>query len=356
MDQLWINLIIKDIKEILGFNDLSNICKERIPTIYWGTAPTGTIHIGYFIPILKIADFVKAGCNVKILIADLHAYLDNMKSTLDQIEHRVKYYIIMITEMLKFLDVDMSKIEFVVGRDFQMSPAYIMDVYKINSMVTLTDAKHAGAEVVKQSDNPMLSGLMYPLLQCLDHQHLGVDCQLGGNDQRKIFAFSHKIMPKMGYKKGIQLMTPMLSGLRFKSKDEVNNDDDDTTNKMSASEIETKIDLLDSKKMIGKKINKTYCLLGNVDDNCLLELLEKVIFPIAQNKQISFIINRKEEYGGQIIYDKFDHLKNDFQTEALHPGDLKLGVSNFINFVLEPIRSKFLDNSMKELLKKAYGK
>lgn len=29
---------------------------------------------------LKIGDYLKAGCHVTILFADLHAYLDNMKS------------------------------------------------------------------------------------------------------------------------------------------------------------------------------------------------------------------------------------------------------------------------------------
>lgn len=32
--------------------------------IYWGTAPTGRPHIGYFVPVLKIADLLKAGLNV----------------------------------------------------------------------------------------------------------------------------------------------------------------------------------------------------------------------------------------------------------------------------------------------------
>jgi tyrosyl-tRNA synthetase len=35
--------------------------------------------VGYFVPIFKIGDFLKAGCHVTILFADLHGFLDNMK-------------------------------------------------------------------------------------------------------------------------------------------------------------------------------------------------------------------------------------------------------------------------------------
>ena len=44
----------------------------------------------------------------------------------------------------------------------------------------LGSAKKAGAEVVKQTSNAPLSGLLYPILQILDEQHLKVDAQFGG--------------------------------------------------------------------------------------------------------------------------------------------------------------------------------
>ena len=50
-------------------------------------------------------------------------------------------------------------------------------------MVTEHDARKAGAEVVKQAQHPLLSGLLYPGLQALDEQYLGCDAQFGGVDQ-----------------------------------------------------------------------------------------------------------------------------------------------------------------------------
>lgn len=39
---------------------------------------------------------------------------------------------------------------------------YTLDVYKLSSLITEHDAKKAGAEVVKQVEHPLLSGLLYP--------------------------------------------------------------------------------------------------------------------------------------------------------------------------------------------------
>lgn len=44
-----------------------------------------------------------------------------------------------------------------------------MDMYRLSSSITEHDAKKAGAEVVKQVDNPLLSGLLYPGLLCITY-------------------------------------------------------------------------------------------------------------------------------------------------------------------------------------------
>ncbi|CAB9524525.1 Tyrosine--tRNA ligase, cytoplasmic [Seminavis robusta] len=145
---------------------------ERPLRVYWGTAPTGAPHIGYFVPMLKIADFLQAGCDVTVLLADLHTSLDALKS------------------MLEAIGVSTKQLRFVRGTDFQLSPDYTLDLYKLMAETSFRNANRAGAEVVKQGaaeTDCLLSGLAYPLLQALDEVYLGVDVQFGGIDQRKIF-------------------------------------------------------------------------------------------------------------------------------------------------------------------------
>lgn len=57
-------LITRNLQETLGEDKLNAILKERDLKIYWGTATTGKPHVAYFVPMSKIADFLKAGCEV----------------------------------------------------------------------------------------------------------------------------------------------------------------------------------------------------------------------------------------------------------------------------------------------------
>lgn len=49
-------------------------------------------------------------------------------------------------------------------------------MYRLSSVVTEHDAKKAGAEVVKQVEHPLLSGLLYPGLQVECHSHPAPGC------------------------------------------------------------------------------------------------------------------------------------------------------------------------------------
>jgi len=331
-------LITRNLQEVLGEDKLKAILAERNPRIYWGTATTGKPHVGYFVPMSKIADFLKAGCEVTILFADLHAYLDNMKAPWTLLALRTDYYETIIKGMLESVGVSIEKLKFVRGTDYQLSKEYTLDVYRLSSLVTEHDAKKAGAEVVKQVEHPLLSGLLYPGLQALDEHYLNVDAQFGGVDQRKIFTFAEKYLPTLGYEKRIHLMNPMVPGL--------------TGDKMSASIEDSKIDLLDEPNAIKKKLKKAFCAPGDVENNGVLGFCRHAIYPMLHGGP--FVISRSEKNGGPIQFADYKTLESAFASEELHPGDLKLGVEGFINNLLDPIRKKFQEPKLKELLAQAY--
>ena len=87
-----LNLIVDGLEEVIGEKELLNILQERDLKIYWGTATTGKPHIGYLKPLLKICQFLKAECDVTILFADLHAYLDALKTNWEDLKYRTIYY------------------------------------------------------------------------------------------------------------------------------------------------------------------------------------------------------------------------------------------------------------------------
>ena len=182
------------IKEFIGQVKVQEYLeKNGTFSLYWGTAPTGRPHIAYFTPMTKIADFLKAGCDVTILFANLHAYLDNMKAPWELLQKRTEYYEVLIKGMLKALKVPLEKLRFVCGTEYQLKENYTACVYQIIGMTSTHDAGKAGCEVVKQTSDPLISGIIYPLLQALDEEFLGVDAQFGGVDQRKIFTYAEKV-------------------------------------------------------------------------------------------------------------------------------------------------------------------
>jgi tyrosyl-tRNA synthetase len=322
----------------MGAERLKDILAVRDLKVYWGTATTGRPHIGYFVPMTKIADFLKAGCQVTILFADLHAYLDNMKAPWELLHLRTKYYEAVIKALLESVGVPIDKLKFVRGTDYQLSREYTLDVYRLSTVVTEHDAKKGGAEVVKQVEHPLLSGLLYPLLQALDEEYLKVDAQFGGLDQRKIFALATECLPRLGYDKRIHLMNPMVPGL--------------TGDKMSSSDRNSKIDLLESTATLKEKVGSAFCEPGNIEKNGVLSFLKMVLFPLSKDGK--FVVKRLEKYGGDVIYNSYEEVEEAFKNKQLYPADLKDGVAAVLDAMLEPIRKKFQTPELQQLIRDAY--
>ena len=400
-----LELIKDNLAEIIGENELLEKLKSDKPLkVYWGTSPTGKPHIGYFIPLIKIAQLVKAGCELTILFADLHAYLDAMKTTWELLELRTQYYETLIKKILLELNVDLEKIKFVKGSNYQLGKEYTIDAYKFMSKMTVDSSQKGGAEVVKQTENPTISGLVYPLLQVLDEVYLGADVELGGIDQRKIFMMSKDHIHKINYKPLVYLMNPMIPSInskiiepneklnsnekkiqpeqidkyleqigKLKNKnitwdnflkitekigldlqDKYENKQIANLNKMSSSDTNSKIEFTENPEGIRKKISKAFAEPLNTS-NTLFLFLQYVIFPINKLKCINkFLIARDEKYGGNIEYENLEMMKQDYMVDKLTPQDLKIGISNWLVNFLEPIRNLFNNDEIKELDKNAY--
>jgi hypothetical protein len=61
-----IELITRNLQEVLGEDKLTQLIEQgKDVRIYWGTATTGRPHVAYFVPMSKLADFLRAGCEVQ---------------------------------------------------------------------------------------------------------------------------------------------------------------------------------------------------------------------------------------------------------------------------------------------------
>ncbi|KAF2102195.1 tyrosyl-tRNA synthetase [Rhizodiscina lignyota] len=338
-----IALINKNLQEVLNPEIIEDIIvkQNRSLVVYWGTATTGRPHCGYFVPCLKIAELLRAGCTVKILLADVHGFLDNLKAPIELVKFRAEYYKYVITSLLKAVNVPIDKLEFVLGSSYQLTSEYTMDLFRLSTVVTEHDAKKAGAEVVKQVENATLSGLIYPLMQSLDEEYLKVDAQFGGVDQRKIFALAKEVLPRIGYKERAHLMNPMVPGLQG--------------GKMSASDPDSKIDLLDEPDIVRRKLKKAFAPPLEVEGNGVLSFVEYVLLPagVLRHGSPRFKVERRE--GEPLVYTDIKKMQEDYKADILSPQLLKPAVTSALIEILEPILEDFKKSpEWQDIEKKAY--
>lgn len=197
-----------------------------------------------------------------------------------------------------------------LGSDFELKPDYMMDVLRLASITSEHDAKKAGAEVVKQTENAPLSGLIYPLMQALDEEYLGVDAQFGGLDQRKIFALAKDVLPKVGYKERAHLMNPMVPGLQG--------------GKMSASDPDSKIDVLDTADVVRRKLKKAFAPPKQVEENGILSFVEYVLLPAGELKYGTpkFVVERRD--AEPLVYTEISQMHKDYVEDIVSPPTLPL--------------------------------
>ncbi|PNH45059.1 hypothetical protein VD0004_g2745 [Verticillium dahliae] len=322
-----LKLITRNLAEALDVDILEKVYDEgREPNIYWD-----------FVAALKLADFLRAGASVTVLLADIHGFLDNLKAPIEIVQYRAEYYRFTITSMLKAVGVDTSKLRFVLGSEYQKSSDYVMDLFKLSSITSEHDARKAGAEVVKQTSNAPLSGLLYPLLQVLDEQYLGADCQFGGVDQRKLFTAAKAWLPKLGYKERAHLMNPMVPGLQG--------------GKMSSSEADSKIDLLDSPDAVTKKLRKAEAVPKIPENNGF------VLLPASELKsgKAEFVVDRSRDNLEPLVYNDIAKMHEDYKNDILTPQILKPAVTKALLELMEPIVKDFESSKeWQEVMLKAY--
>ncbi|KAF5287730.1 hypothetical protein FQA39_LY15750 [Lamprigera yunnana] len=331
-------LITRNLSDVSDRNKLKSILEERNLKIYWGVLVADKLDVSYFVALTKIADFVKAGAEVTILCADLHAYLDNKRTPWELLSSRAEYYENSLKEMLISMQVPTDNVRFQHGINFQLLKEYTLDVYKLSSLVTTQDAKEAGEEVLKLVTNPLMSSLLYPTLQALDEEYLKVDVHYGLITQKNVFQFAEKYLPLIGYQKRIHLTSPIVH---------------DLGGGKASLEEESKIGILDLPQTIKSKLKKAFCEKGNVENNGILSITKHILFPLLRSGD-NFVIPRSAQHGGDIVFQNYESIEKAFAAKELHPGDLKSGVEFYVNILLDPIRKAFEKPKLKQMFEKAY--
>lgn len=166
-----------------------------------------------------------------------------------------------------------------------------------------------------------------------------MDAQFGGVDQRKIFMFARESLPKVGYKKRIHFMNPLIPGLT-------------KSGKMSSSEPQSKIDFDDHDGAIRNKFKNAYSVDGVSEGNGLLSIMKYIVFRVLESQNRPFVVKRAEKWGGDITYTSYEELENAFKEKTLASSDLKSAVADEVIALVSSLRTVLKNHG--DLTKKAY--
>ena len=316
-----IELIRRNTEEIVTEDELRQKLETTAhPITYCGYEPSGPLHLGHFVTVTKLIDLEKAGCKVKVLLADLHAKL-NLKGDDGFIDGQVKIW----KKTMKLLGL--KNPEFVVGSSYQLEPEYWKDIMRLAQKITILRGQRSMQEVARDFEHAKISQMMYPLMQANDIKHLGVEIAQAGMEQRKIHMLAREQLPEIGWPVPVCVHTPLITSLLGPG------------SKMSSSIEGSNISVVDSAEVIKKSMKKAHCIEGEVADNPVLQIAKNVIFPRLTD---GLTIERKPKFGGSISFANYQELADTFVQKEIHPLDVKLAVADELNKIITPIREEFL--------------
>ncbi len=306
---------------------------------YDGFEPSGNIHIAQgLLRAINVNKITKAGIIFKFLVADWHAAANHkFKGNLDVIKKVGNFFI----EVWKVCGMELDKVEFIYASDLVKDPKYWELVLNIAINSSLNRVIRC-TQIMGREDTDALtaSQILYPLMQAADIFYLPADiCQLG-LDQRKVNMLAREVASKLNKPKPISLSHHMLMGLGKPPDTELTGVDRAVKLKMSKSDPDSAIFMLDSAEDIKRKINKAYCPPEETIENPVLDYVKSIIFELTD----VFKVERLDKYGGNIEYNSFTKLEEDYKKGKLNPPDLKPAVIKYLNQFLKPIREHFEKN------------
>lgn len=361
-----IALIKQGTEEILTEEDLKQLIETGVPlNHYIGFEISGKVHLGTgLICMAKIKDFVDAGVNCSIFLADWHSWInDKLGGDMDQIrEIALGYFKEGLKAGLLCVGADPNKVKFSLGTDlYHNNDEYWETVIDICKNTTLNRMQRSITIMGrKQGDNVDFAKLLYPAMQVADIFIQNVNFAHAGYDQRKAHVITRDVALKMkknklvdahGEKiKPVCIHNHLILGLQkppiWPLKDDEQLKELWSQMKMSKSLPNSAVFIHDSPKEIKAKIKSAFCPEGVATFNPILDWTKFIIF---REKDSYLQIERPEKFGGNVEFRSYPELEEAYLNKTIHPLDLKNSVSQKIIEILTPARNHFEKEQIRKM-------
>jgi tyrosyl-tRNA synthetase len=335
--------------------------------LYDGFEPSGRMHIGQGVfKAMNVNRLTQpSGTNSTFLfwVADWFALMnDKMGGDLDKIQTVGRYLI----EVWKAAGMNLENVVFKWCSDeiTENASSYWPTMLDVARRFNVTRIKKC-CQIMGRLEGSLTSAqILYPLMQCTDVFFLRADiCQLGV-DQRKVNMLAREYCEAARIKnKPIILSHHMLYGLKAGQA------------KMSKSDPDSAVFMEDSAEDVERKILNAYCPSGadnedggaatattataeGPDDDAGKESIHLVEEDIKNPcldyiKYIIFCPPGATFTAGGTTHHDFASVRDKFLSGAISETDLKRGLIDSLNSLLEPVRTHFsTDDNARELLAK----
>lgn len=360
-----INLITRNTEEILTDDDLKELIKTNTPLKHYiGFEISGMVHLGTgLISMGKVADFLKAGVECTVFLADWHTFinekLDGKWATIKKAA--IDYFKEALIASLKCFEADWEKVDFVLGSELYQDSKHWQTLMEVSKNTTLNRVQRSVDIAGRQAGEGIdFAKLIYPPLQVADIFSLGVNIAHAGMDQRKAHVIAREVADKLdiaplknsqGQKIApVCIHQGMLAGLGKPPEWPIKELSRETLIdiKMSKSNPKSCIFVHDTPDQIKEKIKGAFCPPKEIGYNPVIDWVETLIFWGEERVEKGLKIKRKQEHGGNVEYTDIENLKKDFKQGNLHPLDLKNAVAEWLIKKLHPARKHFQSGKPKQ--------
>lgn len=307
-----LRLIKRVSTEIITEDELYSLLKNRSVTAYIGYEPSNVLHIGSLVACSPLLLLAKYGFKCKILIADVHAWL-NGKGKLEELGEIGKENEEMLKKVCGSFGVDPASIDFVHGSDYQFSKEYVMALLEFSRHISASKARKAMDMISKKELSYKVSSEIYALMQCIDIFYLNLNVAVGGTDQRKIHVMARDFLYKLGYIKPVAIHTPIILGI-------------DGKEKMSKS-LNNAIFLNDLPEQIDHKVKMAYCPEGSLERNPLFDIIQYIVLPWEGRIEVN-----------GVPYSEFSEILKDWMEKKITAKELKRATSDALIHLLQKVQ------------------
>ncbi|XP_047092244.1 tyrosine--tRNA ligase 1, cytoplasmic-like isoform X2 [Lolium rigidum] len=322
-----------DIRRLLG--------KKVAPVCYVWCDPSPSVHIAQGIMmVINVRKMVKAGCRVKILIADWFA---RMQHKFDGDLAKIRTFGLYMIEIWKAVGLDLNGVEFIWLSDEINSHsaeywALVMDIFRNNTLRKITrcceivDPFMLNRNINDSFDpkNVTASTLFTPCVHCAAILLQKADIWLLSMDHEE--DLHDKLIRQ--YCKGMKHERPIILS------------HNKLPNLIEHPELAKNGDpswaifIEDREVYLSYKLSRAFCPAKVAEGNPCLEYIKYIVFPWFGY----FEVLRKEENGGSRTFQNMEELIIDYESGALGAGEVKLALAEALTKILKPIHDHFANN------------